>query len=469
MGFWPVASEYRTSKILPCVEQHSNSKRHGSVFSVLLGGRNVIVVSSPVAIFSIYASEIAVPSFTHNQVFRAVIGREQKRTKFNLERDIFPVLDQALSRRALGDLTRSLAQTMFARIEHLTRVQEAQIPIMPLLTKPLYDALNVILLGERFASGTYEDFNILDATMPKRLTGEPFWFFPSMQARKRISSHLLDYVAGSQGENEGLIGGKFIKALQESDVPQNEGTCHLLVFIWGTHANMQGVLVWLFLFLLMDPVALNALREEVDGAIKDIFGDLHGFLADANPDNLDGPHFALLTSAIVETMRLTVKIMGLRVATRDFDLKDGDREIPVRKGELLMGNVDAAHSDERSYPDSQKFVYDRFAHCDQREGKWPTEGKPWFSMGSGRHVVSFLFLRLHICIDVFRWHEQCKGKYMAMYELKVSAILYLHLFHITPVGGVPAPWWPLPPQRRIIGIPHAEEVIVQVRPRHSTK
>jgi len=373
------------------------------VFRLLLGGRNVIVVSSPVTIFSIYASDIAVPGFTHDQVFRAVIGRQQKRTKFNLERDIFPVLDQTLSRRALGDLTRSLAQIMFARIEHLTRVQETQISIMPLLTKPLYDALNVILLGERFASGTFEDFHILDASMPKRLTGEPFWFFPSMQARKRIFSHLLDYVAGSQGENEGLIGGKFMKALRQSDVSQDEAARHLLAFVWGTHANTQGVLVWLFLFLLMDPVALNALRDEVDGAIKGVFGDLHGFLADANPENLDGPHFVLLTSAIVEAMRLTVKIMGLRVATRDFDLKDGDRAIPVRKGEWLMGNVDAAHSDESSYPDSQKFVYDRFAHCDQREGRWPTEGKPWFSMGSGRHVVGFLFLRLRICFDIFHW------------------------------------------------------------------
>ena len=380
------------------------------MFRLLLGGRNVIVVSSPSTIFAIYASDIAVPGFTHNEVFRAVIGRAQQRTRFNLERDLFPVLDQTLSRRALGDLTRSLAQNMFARIEHLTRVQETEISIMPLLTKPLYDALNDILLGERFASGTFEDFYILDASMPKRLTGEPFWFFPSMQARKRIFSRLVDYVAGSQGENEGLIGGKFVKAMRQGDVSQNEAACHLLAFVWGTHANTQGVLIWLFLFLFMDPVAFNAIRNEVDAAIKDVFGDLQGFLADADPNNLDGPHFALLTSAIVETMRLTVKIMGLRVATRDFDLKDGDRTIPVRKGEWLMGNVDAAHSDESSYPDNQKFVYDRFANCDQREGKWPTEGKPWFSMGSGRHVVSFIFLQLRIYINVFCWDLTVQGQ-----------------------------------------------------------
>ncbi|KAL4079026.1 cytochrome P450 [Scleroderma citrinum] len=270
-----------------------------------------------------------------------------------------------------------------------------------------------------------------------------------MQARKRILSQILDYIDGSNAsENNGLIGTKFMKAFLQNDVCRHEAGCHLLTFQWGLHANTQGVLIWLFLFLLSDPIALTAIRGEVDGAMKEVFGDMQGFLADANPNNLDGPHFALLTSAIIETMRLTVKIMGLRVATRDFELKDGDKAIPVRKGEFLMGNVDAVHSDENSYPDNQKFVYDRFARGDQQEGKFPTEGKPWFSLGSGRHV--------------------CKGKYLSIYEVKVSAILYLHLFDITPVGGAPAPWWPLPPQRRVIGIPHAEEVLVQMRPRHGT-
>ena len=390
MDSWLVASKWRRSKISLDAEHLADSKRHGSVFQMLLGGTNVVVISSPTAIFNIYASDIAIPHFTHNEVFRAVIGRKQKRTKFNLERDIFPVLDQTLARRALGDLTRSLTQIMYAKIEGMTRVEKTEMSILPLLTKPLYDALNIILLGERFATTTFEDFYILDLSMPKRLTGEPFWFFPSMQARKRIFSHLVDYVAGARGpENDGLIGGKFVNALLRSDVSHNEAACHLLAFVWGTHANTQGVLTWLFLFLFMDPIALAAIRGEIDAAIKDVFGDFQGFLADANPNNLDGPHFTLLTSAIVETMRLTVKVMGVRVATRDFDLKDGDRVIPVRKGEWLMGNVDAAHSDESNYPDNQKFVYDRFAHGDQREGKWPTEGRPWFSMGSGRHVVSF--------------------------------------------------------------------------------
>ena len=410
MDSWLVASKWRRYKIFPDAEQLVDSKRHGSVFKMLLGGTNVVVISSPTAIFNIYASDIAIPHFTHNEVFRAVIGRKQKRTKFNLERDIFPVLDQTLSRRALGDLTRSLAQIMYARIEGMTRVEKTEMSILPLLTKPLYDALNIILLGERFATGTFEDFGILDLSMPKRLTGEPFWFFPSMQARKRIFSHLLDYVAGARGpENDGLIGGKFVNALLRSDVSHNEAACHLLAFVWGTHANTQGVLVWMVLFLLMDPTAFAAIRGEIDAAIKDVFGDLQGFLADANPNNLDGPHFALLTSAIVETMRLTVKVMGVRVATRDFDLKDGDRVIPVRKGEWLMGNVDAAHSDESSYPDNQKFVYDRFAQGDQREGKWPTEGRPWFSMGSGRHVVSFPCFSSQMRIDLFH-HNPVQGQ-----------------------------------------------------------
>ncbi|KAL4068782.1 cytochrome P450 [Scleroderma yunnanense] len=425
-------------------------KRYGSVFKILLGGRDVVVVSSPAAIFSIYASDIAVPHFTHNQVFRAVIGRNERRTKFNLERDLFPHLDQALPKRALGDVTRLLAQMIYARIEPYTRAKETNVSLMPVLAQPLFDSLNIIFFGNRWPTDTYyDDFHILDLSMPKRLSGEPFWFFPSMQARKRLLAQNLKFVDGfDASEHNGILGGNFMKAFLENDVCRNEAACHILTFVWGSHANTHGVVFWFFLFLLSDSVALTAVREEVDKAMKDIFGDLQGFLADASPDNLDGPHFTLLTSALLEAMRLVVKVMGLRVATRDFDLKDGDKAIPVRKGEFLLGNIDAAHSAEESYPDNMKFIYDRFAHSNQRDATFPTEGKPWFALGSGRHV--------------------CKGKYLAIYELKVVAILYLYLFNITPVGGIPGPWWPLPPQRRVIGVPHVEKVIVQLRPRHAT-
>lgn len=154
----------------------------------------------------------------------------------------------------------------------------------------------------------------------------------------------------------------------------------------------------------------------------------------------------MLTSALLETMRLTAIFVALRVAESDLQLKDRGEIVTVRKGEYVLGNVQAVHMDENTYPDHRKFVFDRFAHNEHREGRLPTEGQPWFSFAAGKHL--------------------CKGRYLAMYELKLVAILYLHLFDFTPVTNGSSPWWPPRTTRRNLGIPRAEEVFVDVRPRH---
>lgn len=418
-------------------------KRYGPVFKLLLGGREVVVVSSAAAISSIYASEDAAPHAMHDQIFRAFIGRSPKHTEFNVEKEIFPLLDQVFSKRALEVLTQPLARMVFARIKHHTRIQSAQLSLMTFLAEPLYFAVNVMLFGNGYPSDSFDDFRIIDESMPERFLGSPYWFLPSVRARGRLLPRGIDYVKKIHiPENNSALGSDFIQTLQSNGVSPEEATCHLLTFTWGLHANTQGAIFWLFLFLLSDPVALTAVRDEIDRAIEHEFGDLHGFLVDANLKNLDGPYFTLLTSAIMEAMRLTATFMGIRVANSDFELKNSDTIISVRKGEHLLGNVDALHMDESVYPNSRAFVYDRFAYC---EGKFRMDGKPWFSFAAGRHL--------------------CKGRYLAMYELKISAILSLYLFDITPVGGPPPPWWPPRAQKANLGFPRIENIIVQLHPR----
>ncbi|KAI5995319.1 cytochrome P450 [Pisolithus orientalis] len=418
-------------------------KQYGSVYKLLLGGREVIVFSSTAAISSVYASEDAAPQAMHNQIFRAFIGRYPKDTGFSVEKAIFPLLDQVFSKRSLEDLVQPLAQMVFARVRNLTQMRSTQVSLMTFLAEPLYFAVNVVLFGNGYPSDSFDDFRVMDETMPERFFGKPYWFLPSVRARRRLIPRGIDYVQKMRtSTNSSALGSDFIQTLQKKGVSPEEAACHLLTFSWGLHANTQGTIFWFFLFLLSDPVALAAVRDEVDRAIKHEFGDLHGFLVDANFKNLDGPSFTLLTSAIMEVMRLTATFMGLRTATSDFNLKDSDKLVPVRKGEYLLGNVDAVHMDDSVYPNSHAFVYDRFVYC---EGKLRTDGKPWFSFAAGRHM--------------------CKGRYLAMYELKVSAILSLYLFDITPVGGPPPPWWPPRSQRVNLGFPRMEDIIVQLHPR----
>ncbi|KAI6131257.1 cytochrome P450 [Pisolithus thermaeus] len=297
---------------------------------------------------------------------------------------------------------------------------------MKFLTEPLCYATNLVMFGSRYPENTYEDLRTLDATMPERF---------------------YRYLSNSDiSEEDGWLGSAFKKLFRDNNIALHEASGHLLTFQWGMHTNTFGIALWLFLFLLSHPDALLALQNEIDKAIKEDFGDLESFIAGVNPQVLDRPCFAMLTSSLLETMRLTAIFIALRVAQSDVQLKDRGDIVTVRKGEYVLGNVQAIHMDENVYPDHRKFVFDRFAHCEHREGRLPTEGQPWFSFAAGKHL--------------------CKGRYLAIYELKLVAIIYLHLFDFTPVSNGSRPWWPPRTTRRNLGIPRAEEILVDVRPRH---
>ncbi|KAI6029384.1 cytochrome P450 [Pisolithus microcarpus] len=365
-------------------------KQYGNVFRMLLGGREVVV--------------------THNALYHAVSGNKGNSTEVYrvVTHLIFPMVDQRLSRRAMGDLTAPIAVALLAKIKPFARMKNVRVPLMKFLTEPLCYATNLVMFGSRYPENTYEDLRILDETMPERFYRVPFWFWPSVQARKRMVGQIGDYLSTPDiSEEDGWLGSAFKRLFRENNISLHEASSHLLTFQWGMHTNTFGIALWLFLFLLSHPDALLALRSEIDKAIKEDFGDLESFVT---------------------------------------SLKDRGEIVTVRKGEYVLGNVQAVHMDENTYPDHRKFVFDRFAHNEHREGRLPTEGQPWFSFAAGKHL--------------------CKGRYLAMYELKLVAILYLHLFDFTPVTNGSSPWWPPRTTRRNLGIPRAEEVFVDVRPRH---
>ncbi|KAG6330989.1 hypothetical protein ID866_8101 [Astraeus odoratus] len=423
--------------------------RYGSVYKFLVGGQNIVVVSSQAALSSIYSVDThALGSHvTHNQIFQAVTGRKGNmdnvhHTMVNL---IFPLVDRYLSRRALGELTQPLAQALHDRVIQCTAGQNTHVSLMWVFAEPLYFASNVVLFGRKFPCDTYGDFRTLDISMPERFFGVPFWFWPSDQARRRLVQRFAEYLSMPDSCDEpSPLGPAFRKLIQDNNISLDEAADHMLAFQWGMQSNTTGTLPWLFMFLLSHPAAMSAVREEIDKAIKNDFGDLQTFLAKVNPKVLERPSFKLLTSALLEAMRLIAVFAALRVAEHDLELKDQATTIPVRKGEYVMGNVRAIHLDANTYPNCNEFVFDRFAHGEHREGRLPTDGQPWYSFGGGKHL--------------------CRGRYLAVYEMKLLAIFYLYLFDITPVTQG---WWPPKTTKRNLGLPRAEDMVVELRARHT--
>ncbi|KAG6328075.1 hypothetical protein ID866_11013 [Astraeus odoratus] len=114
-----------------------------------------------------------------------------------------------------------------------------------------------------------------------------------------------------------------------------------------------------------------------------------------------------------------------------------------------MIDARAAHRCENFYPDGDKFIFDRFVSKEHVNDIASAEGKPFFALGAGKHL--------------------CKGRFLAIYEMKVLFIVYLSLFDITPIPNIPgASWKPPPRSAQSVGTMHAtEDVFVKLKPRTS--
>ncbi|KAG6330182.1 hypothetical protein ID866_8908 [Astraeus odoratus] len=277
----------------------------------------------------------------------------------------------------------------------------------------------------------------------------PFWFWPCMRARQRLKDHIARYLNTPVSDEDVHIGADLARLHREQKTPLDQAVGSLLALKWGMFTNTFGIVFWLFAHLLNNPAALSAVRAEIDAAIDKEFGDFPAFLADASPKSLDRPCFQLLTSAIVETMRLGGLISIMHTAEQDCHLRNGEQMIPLQKGEFVLADVRGVHVDDSVYPDGYKFLYDRFAHCEHHPGILPTQGKPWFAFGFGRNV--------------------CKGRWLAMYQIKVLAIIYLHLFDFIPVANPRTSIWQLPRPRRLClnSLRPEKDIIVHLRSRRN--
>ncbi|KAI5991892.1 cytochrome P450 [Pisolithus albus] len=442
--------------------------RFGPVFKVLVGGHNIIVVGTADSIHNALFTDHRVLSarVEHYDHFRAVCDDTSLypliHDTINLR--LFPILDRRLSKRSVDDLTVGFAETLFQRLKlH----QGDRASLKRSLTEPVYVAVTAIFLGSKFSPDNYEDWLTFWDTLPIRLCRRPFWSFPSTRARGRLLQHITTCIqAANPNNDDDKLAGDFSQVIREHSIPFEAASPGVALVMLALHTNLFNNVFWLLAWLMADPPSFTTLRDDIDRAVRAEFGNLQTFIAEASPRRLDSPAFALLNSAILETTRLTTVQNGLRLAESDFQLKDGAGAIPVKKGEYVMLYPRAAQQNSASYPDGHKFVLDRFVQSQYQGELAATSGKPYFAFGAGKHLVS---PPIHACQAVRHKHTpQCKGKFLAMFEMKVLIILYLSLFDVTPVPleSLSSEWKPPPISAQSIGTIHPDDdVLVRLRPR----
>ncbi|KAJ3486347.1 hypothetical protein NLI96_g4299 [Meripilus lineatus] len=198
--------------------------------------------------------------------------------------------------------------------------------------------------------------------------------------------------------------------IREAHLPVSDEAGILLGFMWGMHSNTINTTHWLFLYLLSDQPSFLRIRDEIDSKMGTMFGgDIRTFLA-SSASTLRSGDFPLLDSAIKETLRLTIQATTFREAHKDTEIVYGDgKRAFIQKGSWVAPNVGSVQNGGRPEDELSRFRLERYLP-NQKDGN-ASQQPPFLAFGGGAHM--------------------CKGRLLALHQLKVFLILCVTLFDMT--------------------------------------
>ncbi|XP_016072886.1 PREDICTED: prostacyclin synthase [Miniopterus natalensis] len=210
----------------------------------------------------------------------------------------------------------------------------------------------------------------------------------------------------------------YLRHLEELGVSEEMQARAMVLQLWATQGNMGPAAFWLLLFLLKNPQALAAVREELENVLCRAEQPISQMttLPQKVLDNMP-----VLDSVLSESLRLTAAPFITREVVVDLTMPMADgREFTLRRGDrLLLFPFLSPQKDPEIYTDPEVFKYNRFLNPDGSEKKdFYKDGKrlknysmPW---GAG--------------------HNQCLGRGYAISSIKQFVFLVLTHFDLELVN-----------------------------------
>lgn len=410
-------------------------KKHGDIFTVLVGGRYVTVLLDP-----------------HS--YDAVVWESRTRLDFHayavflMER----IFDVQLPHYNPSDEKAKLKPTLLHRD-------------LQALTDAMYTNLRTVLLGDttEVANGWHEmglldlSYNFLlragyltlygvealprtqqSQAQDRAHSADVFHTFRQLDlllpklARGSLSVGDKDHVCKVKGRLWKLLSParlatrahrstwleSYLLHLQEMGVSEEMQARALVLQLWATQGNMGPAAFWLLLFLLKNPEALTAVRGELEHVLSRAEQPVSQMTALPQKvlDNMP-----VLDSVLSESLRLTAAPFITREVVVDMAIPMADgREFSLRRGDrLLLFPFLSPQKDPEIYTDPEVFKYNRFLNADGSEKKdFYKDGKrlknyimPW---GAG--------------------HNQCLGRGYAISSIKQFVFLVLAHFDLELVN-----------------------------------
>ncbi|KIN93477.1 hypothetical protein M404DRAFT_1008919 [Pisolithus tinctorius Marx 270] len=450
---------------------------YGPVFKMLIGGRQLTVISSPDGIAAILRDQhnIFKSDSIQIELTQAIAGLQENLPRLQeiLHHQLAPIVGRTFAKTSIRKFTTVYVERLLQEMSMFVARSEKgtkAVSLMEIGGRCRLAALCHTLFGASFTDDIYDDMNCLDESIYSRLHMVPFNWRRSAEARKRLIIRFSTYIAQAE---EGIALGDLMTStvdiFRANKLGPGEKAGVLLVFLWGMYANTTHMTFWALTEILADEKLAAQLRAEIDDVLHthgDIgrgdapcVTDLPALLrADAHA--LDGPGLSLLDSVIQETIRLRVIATPSRLVSCDTELvvdAGAGRRVMVRKGEYVMAHLMGTHWDARWYEQPDRFVPDRFVAGRYASGVETVDGDnstrqkrtklPFFGWGGGRDI--------------------CKGRHLAAYEMKLLIALCVHHLHISHADSDkhefgPSLTDPLPPRakKQSVGVQQAEHDVM---------
>ncbi|XP_007894899.1 cytochrome P450 7A1 [Callorhinchus milii] len=362
----------------------ARQNKYGEIFTCKIAGKFITFITDP---FS-YTSVIRHGKSLDFQKVALTISKNVfghvDFTKYDIGNDeIHNIFNRTLQGLSLGSLTSSMMENLqFVMSQGKSSSDSSSWTIENLYEfscKIMFEAGHLTLFGknDKAMKGgdvekikqqhdaiqfALEEFKAFDTVFPALVAGIPMGFFKTAKkARKALEGRLLNKTLREQDCKSALIKERMELFDSSSSLDEHNKAKTHVIMLWASQANTLPASFWSIYYLMRNPEALNAVKNEVENILK---------VTNQKPGDINSPiiftreqldSMTNMGSLINEVLRLSSASMMIRVATEDLLLTlDSGRKVAIRKGDQIALYPQLLHLDPEIYEDPHEFKYNRF-------------------------------------------------------------------------------------------------------------
>ncbi|XP_051563621.1 prostacyclin synthase-like [Myxocyprinus asiaticus] len=251
----------------------------------------------------------------------------------------------------------------------------------------------------------YKEFRRFDKILPKlaRCTANKEEDKVANSAREKLWELLFPSCLDRKEEQQSWLQ-SYKQHLQEEGLDAETQRRAMLLQLWVTQGNAGPAAFWVLGFMLTNPEALRAVREEIR-SVQHL------------PLEKREKHTPVFDSVLSETLRLTAAALMTRevVQNKKVRLSNG-QEYQLRQGDrLCVFPYLSPQMDQQIHQQPEKFKYDRFLNADR------TERKDFFKEG------------VRVKYPTMPWGTKaniCPGRHFAVSAIKEFVLMVLTRFDL---------------------------------------